>query len=233
MWKCFLLLYGNEVDLSLAEHYEALEKDFVVAVYPSPQPWHLYQMLVKVLKHPILNKCGFGWCSWEFSEVTFPIHSPVWTSRTFPTRPVSSCLKQKYEHPNGNCYSHTSLHTVQPLLALHIFHRLGPQEAARGEKILEVVIHPQLCMWLFDHPATRFIADSNLSHLIMQTSGRPCLRLTLGKGIPVSVLSNAGRRRSARSWARLWNTDYTLPYEIQKTHSFIHIFTIFHHAKPE
>ena len=26
-----------EADLSLAKHYETLEKDFVVAVYPSPQ----------------------------------------------------------------------------------------------------------------------------------------------------------------------------------------------------
>ena len=46
----------------------------------------------------------------------------------------------------------------------------------------------------------------------MQTSGSPCLRLTLGNGIPVSVLSNAGRRRSARSWARLWNGHHCIKY---------------------
>ena len=43
---------------------------------------------------------------------------------------------------------------------------------------------------------------------LTQTSGRPCLRFTLGKGMPVSVLSKAGRRRSARSCARLWNRNY-------------------------
>ena len=143
-WKC-LNLNSREADLSLAKHYETLQKDFVVAVNSGPQSWHLkYQVSAASLWSTwYLNECIFE-VLLHF-KATFPIHSPVWTSKTFPTRPVSSCLKNEWTpRSHFNCH-HTSLHTVQPLPALHRFHRLGPPEAEREEKILEVETHPQLC----------------------------------------------------------------------------------------
>ena len=48
-WKC-LNLNSREADLSLAKHYETLQKDFVVAVNSGPQSWHLkYQVSIASL----------------------------------------------------------------------------------------------------------------------------------------------------------------------------------------